>query len=203
VAATVDDGPKAERSHDVENLKRIGKWHAAAVLAALTLFGAAHTWAEVSHWLLAGVVSIGTAVLAAMVLSSIAHEWGHFSAARLSGAVAPVLRKPYQLYFMFKFDMAANSVRQALWMSWGGISASWLLVVLLFLMVPMDSWASAVLVGTAFGRAVNATAFEFPVIVRTQRSGAFEKELNTQLETTGIMKLPGLLAGVLAIVALG
>ena len=183
-------------------MKRIGSWHGAAVLAALTLFGAAHTWAATSGWLLASLVSLGMAFVAAMAISPIFHEWGHFVGARLSGATSPVLAKPARLFFMFNFDMQANSTRQALWMSWGGLTGSWLLVALLFLLVPMDSWASALLVATATGRAVNATVFEFPIIQRTRSTGAFNKALTEQLETTGIVQMPGLVAGALSLAVL-
>jgi hypothetical protein len=199
----VDEQADAARARkkDRANMKKIGGWHAAAVIAALTLFGAAHTWAQFSDWLLAGIVSLAAAFLAGTVLSSIAHEWGHFTGARLSGAVSPVLSKPVRLFFMFRFDMEANSVNQALAMSWGGLIGSWSLVLLLLVLVPLDSWASALLLATVVGRAVNASAFEVPVIIRTGRSGEFEKELNTQLKTTGIVKLPGLVLGGLALMA--
>ena len=202
--AQIDASEEAEKAlaKDRANMKKIGTWHAAAVVAALTLFGAAHTWAQVSDWLLAGLVSIAAAFVAAMVLASIGHEWGHFAGARLSGAVSPVLEKPYRLFFMFRFDMQQNSVSQALALSWGGILASWGLVVLMLLLVPMDSWASAVLVATLLGRAINASVFEVPVVIRTRRTGEFETELNAQLESPGIVKLPGLVVGAVALLLL-
>ena len=75
-------------------------------------------------------------------------------------------------------------------------------MVLFLFLVPMDSWASAVLLATLIGRAVNVSAFEVPVVIRTRRSGEFEKELNAQLESPGIVQMPGLIAGVLALLML-
>ncbi|MEM8767922.1 MAG: hypothetical protein AAGE43_10785 [Pseudomonadota bacterium] len=194
--------PTSDASRDWARLKQMAFWHGTGVIAAFTLFGAAHSWAALSGWPLAVVVSFAAAVVAGMALSSLFHEWGHFSGARLSGAVSPVLKKPHKLFFMFRFDMAANSVRQALWMSWGGLSGSWGLVALVALLVPMDSWASAALLATVFGRAVNASSFEVPIILRTRRSGEFEQELNAQLNGPGIVQVPGLIAGLAALAVL-
>ncbi len=197
-----DRDPASDTARDRARLKQMAFWHGTGVVAAFTLFGAAHSWAMLSGWSLAVVVSVAAAVVAGMALSSLFHEWGHFSGARLSGAVSPVLKKPHKLFFMFRFDMAANSVRQALWMSWGGLTGSWGLVLLVALLVPMDSWASAALLATVLGRAVNASTFEVPVILRTRRSGEFEQELNAQLNGPGIVQVPGLIAGLAALAVL-
>ena len=191
-----------DSKRDLTYMKRIGGWHASAVVAALTLFGAAYTWAAFSGWMLAEIVSVAAAVVAAMVMSSIVHEWGHFAAARLSGAISPVLSKPRRLYFMFNFDMQSNSVKQAVWMSWGGLIGSWSLVVALFVLVPLNSLAAAALIATLTGRAVNATVFEFPIIQRTTKSGEFEKELKAQLDDPGLVRMPGLVVGLISLVAL-
>jgi hypothetical protein len=191
-----------DRKQDLANLKKIGSWHAAAVIAALTLFGAAHTWADASGWLLAQATAVAAAFLAGMVLGPLFHEWGHFAGARLSGALSPVLKTPYRLFFMFRFDMQANNLRQAQWLSWGGITGSWLLVILLLILVPMDGWASAVLLATAIGRAVNASVFEVPVVLRTRQSGEFERELTERLKSPGVRQTPGLIAGVIVLAAL-
>lgn len=194
--------PEERRSRNLANLKQVGSIHAVAVVSSLALFGAAHTWAAASGWLLASVVAIAAAYIAGTVVASIAHEWGHYSGAVLSGAKHKVARKPVKYFFMFNFDMQAGSVRQALWMSWGGLTGSWLVVVLLAVLVPADSWASAVLIGTVAGIAVNASVFELPIISRTRKSGEFEKELSAQLESTGVGRIPGLVVGLLTIAAL-
>jgi len=136
------------------------------------------------------------------VISSIGHEWGHFSGARLSGAISPVPKKPSRLYFMFRFDLEQNSTRQFLWMSWGGLLGSWSLVLMALILVPLDSWASAMLISVLLGRAVNATAFEYPIIQRAGAGVPPAEALKVQFETTGLRKLPGLVAGLLAFVAL-
>jgi hypothetical protein len=187
--------PKSQAEKNRENLKAVGAIHGAAVVAALTLFGAAHTWASVSGWSLAAATAVAAALIAGVVVSSIAHEWGHFAGTALSGASYRVARKPVNYFFMFNFDMSANSTRQALWLSWGGLAGSWMVFAALLVLVPMDSWASAALVATVLGQAVNASVFEVPVIVRTRQSGEFEKELMNRLDSPGVVRMPGLIVG--------
>jgi hypothetical protein len=189
---------KTREQMNLENLKSVGALHGAAVIAALTLFGAAHTWAAVSGWMLAAATAAAAAVLAGVVISSIAHEWGHFSGTVLSGSRYKVARKPVNYFFMFSFDMAANSSRQAIWMSWGGLAGSWFVPAAVISLVPMDSWASAALAATVLGQAVNASVFEVPIILRTRASGEFEKELEGRLESPGVVRMPGLIVGLLA-----
>ncbi len=190
------------RRRDNARIRRIGSWHASAVLVALTLFGAGSYLAADSSLVVLQLVALGNALVAGTVIASIVHEWGHFSGARASGAASPVLAKPRRFYFMFDFDMENNSVRQFQWMSLGGISANWLLVVLVAVSFPMDSLAAALLLATVFGRAVNVSFFEVPIVLRTRVSDEPERELKMQLETVGIRQAPGLVAGALAWLAL-
>ena len=191
-----------QQAQNRKNLKKVGTVHFVAVIAALTLFGAAHTWAVASGIALALAVAIAAAYIAGSVLSGIIHEYGHFSGAVLSGAPHKVLAKPARYFFMFNFDMKAGSQEQALSMSWGGVLASWLLVLVLLVLVPMDGWASAVLVATVLGNAVNASVFEVPVILKTRETGEFEQALYDRLDGPGLVKMPGIIAGLLAFAVL-
>ncbi|TNF88565.1 MAG: hypothetical protein EP301_04695 [Gammaproteobacteria bacterium] len=197
-AEVANDAAGDQRAENLANLKKVGTIHFVAVVAALTLFGAANTWALTSGIALALVVSVAAAYIAATVLSAIVHEYGHYVGTVLSGAPHKVLKKPARYFFMFNFDMKAGTTRQALWLSWGGVLGSWLLVATLFLLLPMDGWASAALVATALGNAVNASVFEVPVIRKTMETGEFEKALYDRLESPGLVKMPGVVVGLLA-----
>lgn len=194
---------EAHRTANTANRAKIGRIHAVTVVATLILFGAAHTWAAASGWQLAAITSVIAAFMAGIVLASLAHEWGHFSGAMLSQSRVTVAEAPVNYFFMFNFDIAANDTRQALWMSWGGLAGSWGLVAALAFLVPQDSWASAVLVATAFGSAVNASLFEVPVALRAQDSHDLGGELAAQLKSPGIVQLPGLFAGIALAALLG
>jgi hypothetical protein len=183
------------REKDNANFRKIGGWHLAAVLAALTLWGAADAWAVQSGLVLAYIVSVGNALIAGFVIASIVHEWGHFSGARLAGSISPVLPNPVRFFFMFNFDMQTNSNRQFLTMSIGGPAANWLLVVLLLILLPVDTASQALLIATVTGIAVNVSLFEIPVIVRTWTSEQPQKELSDQLAGAGLKTLPGVVVG--------
>lgn len=66
-------------------------------------------------------------------------------------------------------------------MSLGGITANWILVALVLLLIPMDSWSRAMLFAVAIARAISVVIFEGPVVLRTLRGGNPEDELNLQL----------------------
>lgn len=174
--------PAFDHAKDRANLRQIAVLHAGAVMAALTLWGAADAWATVSGWGLATFAALANAVIAGFVISSILHEWGHFAGARLSGSVSPVLEKPVRYVFMFNFSFEKNDTRQFLWMSWGGILVPWALALLTLLWVPIDTASRALLLATFVTRAVQISMFEVPVVMRARNGGEPRAELGRQLE---------------------
>lgn len=160
IAALKDAARQFERAR----LKQFGAYHFAMVIGALTLWGAAQTWALVTHWSIAEFAAIGGALVAGFVIPSTLHEWGHFAGARLSGAKSPVLDQVKRHYFMFDFPIEENDTRQFSWMSWGGILAPWIVVLLAAIFVPLSLTSGAVLFATLISRAVAVSAFEFPIV---------------------------------------
>ncbi|MFT7651923.1 MAG: hypothetical protein ACI9UU_001030 [Candidatus Azotimanducaceae bacterium] len=189
------------KNKDLERAKRIGAWHATAIFASLTLWGSANAWAQSSGLIIAYASVLAMAIAAATVIASIVHEWGHFSGAKLSGAIAPVERKPIRFYFMFNFDMEQNTDKQFLAMSLGGISANWLLVILLLVLVPLNSIGAAMLVAVAVAKAINVSVFEMPIFKRVYDGGVPNEELQRQLKEQGLRQLPGYVMGALAFLA--
>ncbi len=193
--AATSDSANQIKTRNAANLKKHGAMYALAVIASLTLFGAAHTWASSSGWALATGTGIAAAIAAGMVLSSIFHEWGHYSGAALSGSTIKIADTPSDYYFFLGFNPKSNSVTQALWMTWGGLAGSWSLAVLVLLLVPMDSWMSAALLATAVGRAVNASVFEVPIALQTIRGDDFKTALKERQASPGVVQFPGLMVG--------
>lgn len=183
------------------NLKKHAAVYGTAAVASLVLFGAGHTWAVSSGLPVAFVAGIAVAFIAGMILSSIFHEWGHYVGAALSSSSIKIADQPSDYYFFLGFNPKANSTRQALWMTWGGLSGSWLLVLAVALLIPMDSWISAVLLATVIGRAVNASIFEVPIAWKTHQGHDFKEALNARLASPGTVNAPGLIVG-LALVGL-
>lgn len=185
----------SQSTKNAANLKKLAAIYGVAAVASLTLFGAAHTWAASSGLSIALVTGIAAAFIAGMVLSSIFHEWGHYAGAALSGSTIKIADQPSDYYFFLGFNPKKNSPRQALWMTWGGLTGSWLLVLGVLTLVPLNSWMSAVLLATAVGRAVNASYFEVPIAWRTQQGHDFKQALSDRLESPGTVKTPGLIIG--------
>jgi hypothetical protein len=183
------------REQDVARMRRIGAQHFAALMVALTLWGAGDAWASQSGMVLAFIVSLGNALIAGFVVASIVHEWGHFAGARLAGSISPVLEQPVRYFFMFNFNMEKNSVGQFLSMSVAGPLANWLLVLLLLVSIPMDTASRALIVATVMGVAVNVSLFEIPVILRARTSGEPQQELASQMASVGLQTLPGIVVG--------
>lgn len=152
----------------------------AAVLAALTLWGAADIWYQLSGLPLAGLVLVGDAVFVGYLLNALLHEWGHYAGAVASGAQTTLLKLPGFSLFRFRFDFEQSSAGQFVWMSAGGNIAHWALVLLLFLALPLTTPGQVALLAAAFGFAVSATIFELPVLLRVRRGSDPEATLTAR-----------------------
>jgi hypothetical protein len=189
----------AARGKDLARLRRTGALHFVMAMGALTLWGAADAWAMMSGWGLAWTVALANALIAAAVLVGLVHEWGHYTGARLAGAEAPVFKQPVRYFFLFDFPFDRNDRRQFLWMSWGGILAPWLLVLLTALSVPIDNPSRALLLAAFVGRSVAIAVFEVPVALETARGAEPLAELKRQVKAGGLVRgrWIGLAAGAL------
>jgi len=190
--------PELDRVKDLANLKNVATIHFVMLMGAITLWGAADAWAAASGWGIAWAVAIANAVIAGTVIAGTLHEWGHYTGARLSGAFAPVLKKPVKYFFMFDFSFDKNDRRQFLWMSLGGILVPWLVVLATILLVPVDNASRAMLLAVLVTRAVQASAFEVPVVMRTYEGGEPKLELGRQIKAGfATSRYAGLAAGAL------
>jgi hypothetical protein len=177
---------QAARELDRARMKQIGGYHFAMVVGALTLWGAAATWAQETGWAIAQLAAVANALVAGTVIPSVVHEWGHFLGARASGAASPVFEEPRRHFFLFDFPMDQNDTRQFTWMSWGGIVAPWLVVLLAAVFVPLHAAGAMVLLATLVARAVSVAGFEVPVTMHAARSGQPGAELGQALQAGGL-----------------
>jgi len=113
---------------------------------------------------LEGVVkylALGWAFLSGMALSHIVHEWGHFMGAV---ATAPQLTiKPKISPLFFDFDLVANTPRQFLWMSLGGLVGNVLLLCVLALAIAPQSLVLTSVLAAVLGQLVFVMMLELPV----------------------------------------
>ena len=165
---------------DRERLYTAIKYHGLALLGAITLWGAADAWVQSSDLYLATIISVLNAFAAGSIISILFHEWGHFTGARLAGSYSPMVRKPTGV-FIFGFNFEKNSRDQFISMSLGGPIANWLLVLLVFTLIPMDSAGRVMLFAVTLANAISVCVFELPIIMRTMDGGDPESELNAGL----------------------
>ncbi len=189
------DDIQEQRSRDLARMKKVGTKHAATVLAALTIWGAADYWASGSGLLLAEGIALLNALFVGVIIASIAHEWGHFSGARITGSVSPVMKEPVS-FFMFTFKDEVNSREQFLAMSMGGPVANWLLVLGLFFLLPLETWSQALLLATTFAMAVSVCVFELPVINSVMYGENPDETIQRRLREIGnTSRIAGIAAG--------
>ena len=192
-AETTDVGARKKR--DNSRLRKIAIRHAAIVLTAFTIWGTSDSWAAQSELFLAEMVSLINAIFAGVILAYIFHEWGHFAGARISGAVSPVAKKPVS-FFMFNFKDELNTREQFLSMSAGGPFANWGLFVLIFTLLPLNTWSQAMLLATTFAIAVSVSVFEFPVINAVMYGEKPAETINKrQRESGNTPRTVGIIAG--------
>lgn len=183
------------KARDRARLRRVATRHGAAFLAAITLWGAADLWAAETGLLLAQAVALLNAIFAGVAMAYLVHEWGHFTGARISGAVSPVLKEP-RSFFMFNFKHELNTREQFLSMSAGGPTANWLLAILLFAFLPMETASQAMLVAATTAIAVSVSVFEVPVINRVMYGDNPEQTIDTRLKEIGnTSRISGIAAG--------
>lgn len=142
-------------------------------LAALTIWGAADTWAIASGLWLAKIVAVGNGILVGVLIGFLFHEWGHFAGAYWSGAKALRLTYGKVDELRYDFDLTANTQRQFQWMGFGGNIAHWSLFALALILVPLDTPSRSAFVAATLGFALFASLTEWPIIARVS-SGAVE-----------------------------
>ena len=175
------------RKLDTARMQQIGSLHFAMSMGALTMWGAAVAWAQVTGWALAEFAAVANALVAAYVISPTVHEWGHFAGARLSGAKSPVFEAPKRHFFLFDFPIAENDTQQFIWMSWGGILAPWLPVVLTLAFVPLGLTSGAALLAGFVYKAVSIAGFELPVVRRVTEGKEPGAALGERVQEGGLV----------------
>ena len=140
----------------------------AIVLSAFSLWAATDSWFQVTGLFFAEVISAANALFVGYLLGAIFHEWGHYAGAKFSKSVAPLLQpKDITSLFRFNFDFLLNNTYQFHCMSFGGWIAHWGVLLLLFMLIPMDTLGRVFLIASLFGFVVFATVIELGILKKT------------------------------------
>jgi hypothetical protein len=151
---------------DKQRLKLNVIYHGKRILAYLAAFAAMDVWVLSSALPLAYWLSAVTALVVGYYLAEQFHEWGHFAGARVAQSHSPMVPKPNR-EFVFGFNMEKNTASQFLSMSFGGAMGNFLLVLLVFTLLPLDAPGRTALFSMVLGKAIGVVIFEGPVIYKT------------------------------------
>lgn len=150
-------------------LTRQGVLHFAVWLLAFSLFAATDSWTLLTGWPMAAFLNILTGIIAGFLTVNLAHEWSHYLGARATGADYHVAEKPS--LFIFDWNFESNGLGRFFAMSIAGTVGGGVALLALFLGIePDNAGRAALLAGAAASFALGAF-IEWPVLLRTVRSG--------------------------------
>lgn len=196
----------ASQAHDIDEpgLLSLLTRDAIIVIAALTLWAASDAWFQVTGLWAAELLSAADGIVVGYIVAAITHEWGHYLGARASGAhTTRTLPKNLTNLFRFSFDFDNNSSAQFHSKSFSGWIGHWAMLLLIFIILPMDTLGRAALVSALFGFAIFATVVETGVLRKTFRGAKPAKALAEQSKQNLLQAgIAGSLSGVLAFTAL-
>jgi len=101
--------------------------------------------------------------IACYALCYIVHEWGHYLGARFSGIKMPLA--PYKGILLGQFQIDDYTVKQYLWLSWGGDLGHVIVTIcalMLYLIQP--GWVSGAFLVGGLAFSVQALAVDQPII---------------------------------------
>lgn len=138
-------------------------------LLSFSMFAATDSWVELTALPLAAFMNILTGIVAGFVTVNLAHEWFHYLGARLASGHYTIASRPGLFVFDWQFDK--NSLAQFYAMSIGGNIGGALAVISLLAVISTDNAGRIALVAGAFAGFVLAAIIEWPVLMRTRKSG--------------------------------
>lgn len=170
--------------------------HLAVWLFSFSMFAATDSWSVLTGLPLATFTSVLAGALAGFVTVNLTHEWFHYFGAKLAGGQYTITAKPAMFVFDWQFDK--NSLSQFYAMSFAGNIGGVLGVLGLLAAVSVDNPGRAALIAGALASVVFAAFVEWPVLLRTRKSGQPLLELaRLSPSTLGKAMLGSATAGVL------
>ncbi len=131
---------------------------AAILVGSVTL---ASAWVPSSHGGMGLYAAAAWAFLCGLGLSHIIHEWCHYAGAAL--ARSTIILKPVIHPLFFDFDFPANTPRQFLCLSLGGLVGNFLLLGILVVYAPAHDLVMTSLLAAVLGQLVFVLLLELPV----------------------------------------
>ncbi len=143
--------------------------HMGIWLLSFSMFAATDSWAELTGLPLATFINVLTGSVAGFVTVNLAHEWFHYLGAKLASGHYTIASRPGLFVFDWQFDN--NSLNQFYAMSIGGSIGGALAVIGLLAVISTDNAGRIALVAGGVAGFVLAAFIEWPVLMRTRKSG--------------------------------
>ena len=168
--------------------------HGGVALALVCLLTLVNLWELTADARYASYIAAIWGFLCGLGLSHIIHEWCHYAGARLAKSSITLKPKVHPLFF--DFDFTANTSRQFLYLSLGGLVGNFLLLTLLVYSPVGDSIAMTSLLAAVLGQLVFVLLLELPVSVEVMRGKDPLSALTTHFEQGGPLFLRAGLGGI-------
>lgn len=135
--------------------------HGGIALALSASLVTANSWAQAVNDDIVRYAAATWAFLCGLVFSHIIHEWCHYGGARLARSSLRLKPRIHPLFF--DFDLQANTARQFLWLSLGGLAGNFLLLALLVAYHTNGNIVTTGLLAAVLGQLVFVVMLELPV----------------------------------------
>ena len=143
--------------------------HLPVWLLSFSMFAATDSWALLTGLPLATFINILAGIVAGFVTVNLVHEWFHYLGAKLASGQYTIAAKPGLFVFDWQFDK--NSLKQFYIMSIAGNVGGALGVIGLFMAISADNAGRMALLAGGFAGFVLGALIEWPVLMRTRKSG--------------------------------
>lgn len=143
--------------------------HLGVWLLLFSAFAAADSWALLTGWSLATLLSVLTGLVAGFATVNLTHEWFHFLGAKFAAASYDVKTKPG--LFVFDWNFQNNTKQQFHTMSIAGTLGSGFGVWLIWSATSPDNAGRIALAAGALASFAFAAIIEWPVLARTRQGG--------------------------------
>ena len=137
--------------------------HGSIVLALFVSLFAASSWIDGVHSGTGYYLVAAWSFLCGLAFSHIIHEWCHYAGARLAKSTLTLKPRVHPLFF--DFDLEANTSRQFLYLSLGGLIGNLLLLAAIIFYAAPGSIVSTSLLAAVLGQLVFVLMLELPVSV--------------------------------------
>ncbi|MEH6588915.1 MAG: hypothetical protein V7746_01595 [Halioglobus sp.] len=181
-------------THDASTLVRQALAHGSVALALAGLLFMVYSWALSANTAYVSGIAFTCAFLSGLGFSHIIHEWCHYVGARMANSAITLKPKIHPLFF--DFDLEANTSRQFLWLSMGGLVGNFILLALLVYLPIVPSIAMTGLLAAVLGQIVFVLILELPVSVEVMRGKAPLAAITGHFEQGGPLFLRAALGGI-------